>query len=95
MDPSDAEKTTSLTPMGIFHYIVMSFGLKNGDATYQRAMTVMFYEMLHNCLDDYVDDIFGKSKEECHNKNDLRKVLTRCRQYNLRMSPRNVLSMFL
>ena len=35
MAPRDAEKTAFRTPMGNFYYTVMSFGLKNADATYQ------------------------------------------------------------
>ena len=38
MAPKDMEKTTFLTMWGIFCYKVMPFGLKNADATYQRAM---------------------------------------------------------
>ena len=33
--PRDAKKTAFRTPMGNFYYTVMSFGLKNADATYQ------------------------------------------------------------
>ena len=35
MAPRDAEKIAFRTPMGNFYYTVMSFGLKNADATYQ------------------------------------------------------------
>ena len=35
MAQRDAEKTAFRTPMGNFYYTVMSFGLKNADATYQ------------------------------------------------------------
>lgn len=49
--------------MGNFHYMVMLFGLKNTAVTYQRVMTVIFHDMLHGCLKDYVDDILVKSKE--------------------------------
>lgn len=48
--------------MSNFHYIVMPFGLKNAGVTYQRAMTAMFHDMLHNCLEDYVNDFVPKSK---------------------------------
>ena len=45
--PKDAEKTAFRTPMGNFYYIVMPFGLKNAGATYQRAMTAIFHDMMH------------------------------------------------
>lgn len=46
MDPWDAKKTTFQTPIGNFHYKVMSFSLKNVGATYQRAMIAIFAMIL-------------------------------------------------
>ena len=40
MAPEDIEKTTFFTQWGTFCYKVMSFGLKNAGATYQRAMVL-------------------------------------------------------
>ena len=42
----DQERTSFLTPIGNYHYKVMSFGLKNSGATYQRMMTRMFEPLL-------------------------------------------------
>ena len=61
MAPKDAEKSAFRTPMGNFYYTVMPFGLKNAGATYQRAMTAIFHDMMHQELEDYVDDIVVKS----------------------------------
>ena len=58
----DAEKTSFRTPTSNFYYIVMPFGLKNAGATYQRAMTTIFHDMMHQELEDYVDDIVVKSR---------------------------------
>lgn len=38
----DQEKTTFTTPWGTFMYIKMPFGLKNTEATFQRAMDIAF-----------------------------------------------------
>lgn len=89
MDSSGTKKTVFLTPMGKFHYTVMPFGLKNADVTYQHAMTTIFHDMLHGCLEDYVDDIIVKSKEVDQPFGDLTRVFARCRKYNLEMNPLN------
>ena len=47
MAPRDAEKTAFRTPMGNFYYTIMPSGLKNAGATYQRAMTAIFHDMMH------------------------------------------------
>lgn len=65
----------------------MPFSLKNAGATYQRAMTAIFYDMMHGCLKDYVDVIVVKSKEVDQHVDDLRKVFARCRKYKRRMNP--------
>ena len=61
--PKDVEKTAFRTPMGNFYYTVMPFRLKNTGATYQQAMTAIFHDMMHQELEDYVDDIVVKSKK--------------------------------
>lgn len=64
MAEEDAEKTAFRTPLGNFFYTVMPFGLKNAGATYQRAMTAIFHDMIHHEVEDYVDDLVVKSKKE-------------------------------
>ena len=87
MAPEDAEKTAFRTPMGNFYYTVMPIGLKNVSATYQRAMTAIFHDMMHQELEDYVDDIVVKSKKRGENFYVLRKVFEKCRAFKLRMNP--------
>lgn len=59
----------------------MPFGLKNTGASYQRAMTAIFHNMLHEFHEDYVNDIIAKSLEAIQQVDDLRKVFLRCKQY--------------
>ena len=87
MSPSDVEKTAFRTPFDNFYYTVMPFGLKNVGATYQRTMTAIFHDMMHECMEDYVDDIVVKSKEASNHFEDLKRVFDRCRKYRLRMNP--------
>lgn len=86
MDAKDVEKTSLQIPIGNFHYTVMPFRLKNARATYQRAMTVIFHDMMHDYIEDYVDDVVVKSKKSSQHINDLRRVFIRCREYNLKMN---------
>ena len=65
----------------------MPFGLKNAGATYQRAMTAIFHDMMHKQVEDYVDDIVVKSKAREDHTKVLRQVFERCREYKLKMNP--------
>ena len=65
----------------------MSFDLKNTGATYQRTMTAMFHDMMHQEIEDYVDDIVVKSKRKENHLETLRKVFERCCLYKLKMNP--------
>ena len=87
MAPKDVEKTTFRTPMGNFYYAVMPFGLKNVGATYQRAMTAIFHDMMHQELEDYVDDIVVKSRRREEHFRVLKIVFERYRAFKLRMNP--------
>ncbi|CAL8175199.1 unnamed protein product [Prunus armeniaca] len=88
MSPKDAENTAFRTPYGNFYYTVMPFGLKNAGATYQRAMTAVFHDMMGKEVEDYVDDLVVKSKTREGHQEVLRRVLERCRLYGLKMNPK-------
>ena len=85
--PRKAEKTAFRTPMGNFYYTVMPFKLKNAGATYQRVMTVIFHDMMHQELKDYVDDIVVKSRRREEHFHVLKRVFERCKAFKLRMNP--------
>ena len=59
----DAEKMTFITSHGLYCYDVMPLGLKNVRATYQRLVTMIFWPLLGNTMEAYIDDMFVKSKE--------------------------------
>ena len=50
----DMEKTSFITEWGTYYYRVMPFGLKNARATYQRATTTIFHDMMHWDVEVYV-----------------------------------------
>ena len=63
MAPKDMEKTSFITPWGTYCYKVMSFGLKNAGATYQRAATTLLHDLIYKKVKVYVDDMIVKSKD--------------------------------
>jgi hypothetical protein len=90
MAKKDASKTAFICPgfIGLFEWVVMTFGLKNVGATYQRAMNLIFHELLGNTVEVYIDDIVVKSAEFSSHIADLRKVFDKMRRYGLKMNPR-------
>jgi hypothetical protein len=84
----DQHKTSFTTPWGTFCYNMMPFGLKNAGATYQRAMIAIFHDLIHNILEDYVDDILVKSHSFIDHLADLEKVFDRLAQYHLMLNPK-------
>jgi hypothetical protein len=66
----------------------MTFGLKNASATYQRAMNLIFQELLENNVEVYIDDIVVKLAEFSSHIADLRKAFDKMHRYGLKMNPR-------
>lgn len=52
----------------------MPFALNNASATFQRAMVSMFHDMIHECIELYVDEILAKLIEKDNHLIDLRKI---------------------
>ena len=76
MHPLDTEKTTLITPHGLYCYNVMSFGLKNAGETYQRLVTKIFRPLIGRTMEVYIDDMLIKSKECLDHRKHLKKFLT-------------------
>jgi hypothetical protein len=63
-------KTTFTTPWGTFSYHVIAFGLKNVNATFQRAMIYIFHDLARIVL-AYLDDLTTPSKKRSHRLDNL------------------------
>jgi hypothetical protein len=46
--------------IGLFEWVVMTFGLKNARAKNQRVMNLIFHDMLEIILEVYIDDVVVK-----------------------------------
>ena len=87
MEEADQEKTSFVTSQGLFCYKVMSFGLKNVGATYQRLMNKMFAHQIGRNVQVYVDDMLVKSLCEEDHLDDLRETFNTLRSYNMKLNP--------
>ena len=57
MDEKDKEKSAFISDSGLYHFNVLSFGLTNAPATFQRYMDAVLAGLKWNCLLVYIDDI--------------------------------------
>jgi hypothetical protein len=87
MAPEDIHKTTFRVPgtVGLFEYVVMTFGLKNACATYQRAMNYIFHDLIGKLVEIYI--VVKSASIEGH-LGDVRQVLERTRRFGLKMNPK-------
>jgi len=85
----DIPKTAFRCPshIGLFEWIVTTFGLKNAGATYQRAMNYIFHEFIGKLVEIYIDDVVVKSGDFIKHLADLRKVLGCTRKHGLKLNP--------
>jgi hypothetical protein len=88
MAEEDMSKTAFRCPgfIGLFEWVVMTFGLKNVGATYQRAMNLIFHDLLGIILEVYIDDVVVKSNSMNGHLADLCLALERMRRYGLKMN---------
>jgi len=72
MAEEDVYKTAFRCPIGLFEFLVMTFGLKNTGAMYQRAMNYIFHDLISRLVEVYIDDVVVKSVLQESHLADLR-----------------------
>ncbi|GKF19881.1 reverse transcriptase domain-containing protein, partial [Tanacetum coccineum] len=79
----EQEKTTFTCPFGTYAYRRMPFGLCNAPATFQRCMLAIFYDMIEESVEVFMDNffVFGNSFDTC--LNNLDKMLQHCKDAHL------------
>ena len=87
MHSPDAEKTSFITPHGLYCYNVMPFGLKNDGATYQRLVTKMFRPLLGSIMEVYIDDMLVKSKQRQDHAAHLQQTFDLLKKYDMKLNP--------
>jgi hypothetical protein len=90
MSSKDIHKTAFRVPsvVGLFEYVVMTFGLKNAGVTYQRATNYVYHDLIGKLVEVYIDDVVVKSISTRGHLEDLRQVLERTRRFGLKMNPK-------
>ncbi|GFT33575.1 retrovirus-related Pol polyprotein from transposon 412 [Trichonephila clavipes] len=85
--PEDREKTAFTSGQGLWQFKVMPFGLCNAPATFERLMETVLKGLTFEACLIYLDDVIigGRTFEE-HLQN-IRKVLSKLSDANLKLNP--------
>lgn len=82
----DREKTGFITPFGVYHFNRMPFGLRNAPSTFQRMMDRFKISLARINLLVYLDDIIIRSSSFEQHLHDVKTVLEKLGEYNLRVN---------
>lgn len=74
MYPNDEKHIVFRTPLGIYYFLVMTFGLKNAGSMYQCVMDKIFCNLSHKTVECHVDDIMVKNRLKGDHLTDLKEV---------------------
>ena len=84
--PEDKEKTTFTCPYDTFAFRRMPFGLCNAPATFQRCMMFIFFDLVEEIMEIFMDDfsVNGSIFESC--LENLETIFQRCKEKNLALN---------
>lgn len=85
--PTDKEKTAFATPMGLYEFERMPFGLCNAPATFQRLMQRCLGGQVHDFLLIYLDDVILYSPDFDSHMAHLEQVFTKLKEHGLKLQP--------
>jgi hypothetical protein len=88
--PEDQEKTTLHVHGGNFPIEFYHFGFCNAPTTFKRVVLVIFDDLIHECVEIYIDDFFVYGDSFSKALHNLEKVLIRCKESNVSFSHKNV-----
>lgn len=86
VNEEDRDKTAFITPMGMFQFIKMPFGLRNAPATFQRLMDRFMNGLPDISILVYLDDIIIRSTSLEQHVADLKMVFQRLEKFNLQVN---------
>jgi hypothetical protein len=85
--PDDKDKTAFIMPHDIYCYKVMTFGLKNVGATYQKAIQKCQASQIGRNVKAYVDDVVVKTTIEGQLIADLTETFANLRVFQWKFNP--------
>lgn len=86
LDDSSKQITAFQTPLGLFQFTVMPFGLVNASASYSRLVRKLLEGM--QCVDNFIDDVIIYTSTFQEHLSVVREFLQRLRAANLTVKPR-------
>ena len=86
MHQLDKEKTAFIISMANYYFKVMSFGLRNAGATYQRLMNRVFVDHIGTLMEIYIDDMLVKTTEDEKLLPNLETVFGYRRKHRMRLN---------
>jgi hypothetical protein len=87
LHPDNEDKTAFITHHDIYCYKVMTFSLKNGRATYQKAIQKCLAPQIGKNVEAYVDDIVVKTTVEEQLIADLTETFANLREFKWKLNP--------
>jgi hypothetical protein len=67
--------------IGLFEWVVVTFGLKNAGATYQQAMNLIFHDLLGVLMN--IDDVVVNSAGFKEHVTNIKLLLERMKKYRV------------
>jgi hypothetical protein len=83
----DEEKTSFITPFGMFCFVRMPEVLKNAGCTFSRMIAIVLHPQLRRNILAYVDDIVVKTVQTRDHIGDLAETFANLRAVNLTLNP--------
>jgi hypothetical protein len=84
---SNQDKTAFITLHGIYCYTAMTFGLKNAEATYQKAIQKCLESQISKNVEAYVDDVVVKTTNEDNLIANLAQTFAHLWVYHWKLNP--------
>ena len=81
--PDDIPLTATVTPFGLYEWLVMPMGLRNAPATHQRRMVTALRQHIGRICHVYMDDIIIWSQTLQEHERSISQVMDALRRANL------------